>query len=366
MEATYLRINGRRKSMKRIKAFDFFCGAGGLTKGLSDAGIRVVAGIDNDEGLRLTYKNNNSSSQFVCKDITKIDIRKLRSEYRVTKQDIVLYAACTPCQPFSTLNRMKGVDDRKELILAFARLVEECPPDFILVENVPGLNTAYGKEIYDKFIASITRAGFKYRYAERLDANDFGVPQVRKRFIMIASRHGEVTAPIHAAETAKVGDYIRKYPALADGETSPLHHNHTARPLKAHHKKIVEAIPQNGGSRRDVADQSILLKCHQNNPTVHKDVFGRMSWNLPAPTLTCRCTDIYCGRFTHPEQNRGISLREAAALQTFPDDYVFHGTSFLHMSRQIGNAVPVKFAACLGAAVIASAKRLTKIGPKSR
>ena len=339
-----------------IKAFDFFCGAGGLTRGLLDAGIQVLAGIDNDPGLEMTYSQNNTPSNFICKGIDQINIQDLRTDYGVTQGDIVLYAACTPCQPFSTLNRMKGKDDRKELLLEFAKLVESVPPDFILVENVPGLNTAFGKEIYEKFIAAISRAGFTHRYAEQLDAKDFGVPQVRKRFIMIASRHGEVVPPECAKSVAKIEDYIRKYPSLKAGEKSPEYHNHEARPLMPHHKVIVAAVPKDGGSRRDIADQSILLKCHQNNPTVHKDVFGRMKWDQPAPTLTCRCTDIYCGRFTHPDQDRGISLREAAALQTFPDEYKFYGSAYLHLSRQIGNAVPVKFAQRLGEAVLKSAE----------
>ena len=334
-----------------IKAFDFFCGAGGLTRGLLNAGIQVLAGIDNDAGLKLTYETNNVPSDFLCKSIRDINITSLRTEYGVGKHDTVLYAACTPCQPFSTLNRMKGKDDRKELLLAFADLVEISPPDFILVENVPGLKTAHGKEVYEKFLASITRAGFMHRYAEALDAGKYGVPQVRKRFIMIASRRGVVVAPKQSDVTAKVEDYIRKYPPLKAGDDAVAYPNHEARPLKPHHKAIVMAVPKDGGSRCDVLDQSILLKCHQNKPEVHREVFGRMAWGKQAPTLTSRCTDVYCGRFTHPDQDRGISLREAAALQTFSDDYVFHGESYIHLSRQIGNAVPVKFAQRLGEAI---------------
>lgn len=340
-----------------IKAFDFFCGAGGLTRGLLDAGVQVLAGIDNDTGLQMTYEKNNAPSKFICKSISDINISSLRSEYSVTDEDTVLYAACTPCQPFSTLNRMKGEDKRKELLLAFADLVEISPPDFILVENVPGLNTAYGKEVYDRFLAAIIRAGFEHRYAEFLDAKNFGVPQVRKRFIMIASRRFTIIAPKRAEKIAKVEDYIRKYPPLKDGDASTAFHNHEARPLRPHHKIIVKAVPKNGGSRRDVADQSILLKCHQNKPKVHREVFGRMAWEKQAPTLTSRCTDVYCGRFTHPDQDRGISLREAAALQTFPDDYVFYGGTCIQLSRQIGNAVPVKFAQRLGEAIRNSATK---------
>ena len=340
-----------------IKAIDFFCGAGGLTRGLLDAGIQVLAGVDNDERLRQTYETNNVPSQFRCEDIKEIDIENLRQDLGIEPGDVVLYAACCPCQPFSTLNQMKGQDDRKDLLLAFAELVEQAPPDFILVENVPGLNTAYGKDIYDRFIEIIKKAGFNEPYADFLDAHDYGVPQVRKRFILLASRHGKAFPPRRHPHKPKVKQAIKKYPRLADGGKSKKFHNHETRKLMPHHKVIVKAVPKNGGSRRDVADTSILLKCHQEKPNVHKDVFGRMAWDEPAPTLTCRCTDVYCGRFVHPSQNRGISLREAAALQTFADDYEFFGT-FFHIADQIGNAVPVKLAKQLGKAVQKSLRQI--------
>ena len=338
-----------------IKAIDFFCGAGGLTHGLSKAGISVVAGVDNDVRLQETYQNNNPQSRFIAKNIKDVDILALRNDLGINQKDLTLYAACTPCQPFSTLNTMKSADDRKSLLLDFASVVAKCPPDFIIVENVPGLNNALGKEIYDAFSKVLKEKGFSTE-GEMLDAKDYGVPQTRKRFILVASRHGQPSLPRPVAESdrTKVQDYIKKYPDISDGEESSRYKNHVARKLMPHHKRIVEAVPINGGSRSDVADTSILLKCHQDNPKAHKDVFGRMAWDQPAPTLTCRCTDVYCGRFVHPEQHRGISLREAAALQTFPDDYEFFGKSLLEKSRQIGNAVPVEFAKRLGYAIIDS------------
>ncbi len=343
-----------------IKAIDFFCGAGGLTRGLLDAGINVLAGVDNDESLRQTYEHNNRPSRFVCKDIKDIDIEQLRTELGIQTSDLVLYAACTPCQPFSTLNKLKGEDNRKFLLLAFAELVKASPPDFILVENVPGLSNAYGKAIYEKFLTILGEVGF---IAERtdaalLDAHNFGVPQVRKRFILISSRHNTIKLPEPTYENRPtVRDYLSKFPALKDGDESSKYRNHVARKLKGHHIRIVNAVPKNGGSRRDIKDTSILLACHQKNPNVHKDVFGRMSWDGPSPTLTCRCTDVYCGRFIHPEQDRGISLREAASLQTFADNYEFFG-NFQKISRQIGNAVPVKLAEKLGNSVIDASKLL--------
>ena len=191
-----------------------------------------------------------------------------------------------------------------------------------------------------------------------LDAKEFGVPQTRKRFILVASRHGRPSLPNPTTKEHfnTVRETILKYPAIAHGERSDRYKNHLARKLLPHHLRIVEAVPLNGGSRKDVTDTSILLKCHQKNPKAHKDVFGRMSWNLPAPTLTCRCTDVYCGRFIHPEQHRGISLREAAALQTFDDQYEFFGDSILEQARQIGNAVPVRLAELLGGSILKAHK----------
>ena len=339
-----------------IKAIDFFCGAGGLTRGLLNAGIEVLAGVDNDERLRETYIHNNEPSRFINSDINKIQIHRLREILGIQDQDATLYAACTPCQPFSTLNRLQGKDKRKILLLSFARIVKESPPDFIIVENVPGLNNAIGKEIYKKFLKALKKCGFT-EAADLLDAKHFEVPQTRKRFILVASRHGSISLPSPETDANRfttVRECIEKYPVIANGEASTAYANHIAKKLKPHLLRIVEAVPKDGGSRRDVADTSILLKCHQRNPNVHKDVFGRMVWDAPSPTLTCRCIDVYCGRFTHPEQDRGISLREAAALQTFGDDYEFFGKSFLGISRQIGNAVPVKLAEQLGKSIIGS------------
>ncbi len=336
-----------------IKAIDFFCGAGGLTRGLLDAGISVVAGIDNDNRIRKTYESNNHPSTFIASDIKDVDIRALRKDLGIGLKDPTLYAACTPCQPFSSLNTMHAIDDRKSLLLNFAKIVEQAPPDYIIVENVPGLSNAIGKDIYQSFEKTLTERGFRID-AEMLDAKDFGVPQTRKRLILVASRHGCPRLP--GATTRRkfntVGDSIRKYPAIPHGESSDTFKNHVSRKLLPHHLRIVEAVPLDGGSRRDIGDTSILLKCHQKNPKAHRDVFGRMSWDLPAPTLTCRCTDVYCGRFIHPEQHRGISVREAAALQTFEDQYEFFGDSILEQARQVGNAVPVRLAKLLGDSIL--------------
>lgn len=341
-----------------IKAIDFFCGAGGLTRGLLDAGIKVLAGVDNDKRLQKTYTHNNTPSRFINEDIDAIDIHELRKELKIQDEDTTLYAACTPCQPFSTLSRQNWKnDDRKILLLTFAEIVEESPPDFILVENVPGLNNGSGKEIYKEFKSTLKKCGFSNCAADLLDAKHFGVPQTRQRFILLASKENSISLPTPVTDPSQfvtVRECIEEYPKIADGEESENYLNHKARELKSHHKRIVEAVPEDGGSRSDISDTSILLKCHQERPDAHRDVFGRMAWDKPAPTLTSRCSDVYSGRFIHPEQDRGISLREAAALQTFKDDYKFFGTSITGIARQIGNAVPVKLAKHLGESIINS------------
>jgi DNA (cytosine-5)-methyltransferase 1 len=352
-----------------VKAIDFFCGAGGLTRGLIDAGVDVRAGVDVDGRLRRTYELNNEPSVFVEADINDVDIRALRKQVGICRGDIVLYTACTPCQPFSTLNQRKGVDSRKSLLLAFADLMRAAPPDFVVVENVPGLGNAYGKAIFDDFLETLDELGFDPPDHGKLDAKDYGVPQTRKRYLLVASRHGRVSLPEpnpDAARTVRmaigefpepriglVGVKSRSKPS-AEATSDESLPNHIARELSEAHRRIVKQVPKNGGSRSDIEDDSVLLDCHRRNPKLHRDVFGRMPWNGPAPTLTCRCTDVYCGRFVHPERDRGLSLREAAALQSFPDYYEFYGT-FFHASQQIGNAVPVELARRLAKVITAAA-----------
>ena len=346
----------RNESLK-IKAFDFFCGAGGLTRGLLNANINVLAGIDNDARLTKTYSENNKPSRFVCEDINIVDIHKLRADFKVKNNDIVLYAACAPCQPFSTLNRMEGKDKRKLLLLVFAeKILKVAPPDFLIVENVPGLGNAYGKEVYGEFLEILHDCGFQEdnMHRELLDAKHYGVPQSRKRFLLLASRHTKALPPARIIEIKTVSQAIGNLPKLNAGEKSTTIPNHEAKLVADRHLTIIKAVPKNGGSRSDIIDTSILLDCHRRNPTVHKDVFGRMWWDRPSPTLTCRCTDVYCGRFTHPEQDRPITLREAASLQSFDNDYEFFG-SYSHIQRQIGNAVPVKLAEQVGKSIVASA-----------
>jgi DNA (cytosine-5)-methyltransferase 1 len=250
-----------------VKALDFFCGAGGLTRGLLDAGIDVLCGVDNDDRLRATYETNNAPSRFEAADITDLDIHALRERHGVDSGDVVVYAACTPCQPFSTLNQRRGRDERKELLTVFAQIVAAAPPDFVLVENVPGLGNAYGREIYRAFVETLEAAGFRHD-ARKLDAQDYGVPQVRKRFLLIASRHGEIRLPDgDPGPPRTVRDAIALLPPPG-GEGAPP--NHVFREPRPNHLAILQQVPHDGGSRSDVKDTSLLLKCPDDDLPVHR------------------------------------------------------------------------------------------------
>ena len=176
-----------------------------------------------------TYRRNNKPSRFIKQDIADVNIKALRRKVGIRSADTTLYAACTPCQPFSTLSRTKGDNSQKALLLNFAAIIAESPPDFVIVENVPGLNNAIGRDIYRQFEAALTEHSFSAD-ARLLDAKHFGVPQTRKRFILIASRHGtaRLPAPTTADQPPTVRERIGKYPRIDDGDEPKAHPNHAA------------------------------------------------------------------------------------------------------------------------------------------
>ena len=212
-----------------IKAIDFCCGAGGLTRGLLDAGVSVVAGLDNDERLRRTYEHNNEPSRFVVGDIAEVDIDALRTDLGIDEEDITLYAACTPCQPFSTLNTAKGEDGRKSLLLEFGKIVARRPRDFIIVEERAGPCTMPSAwTSIREFMAGITGPLGFCAASDLWDAKDYGVPQTRKRFILVAARGREPRLPLVTTRNSPitVRECIEKYPRLAAGERDSRFANH--------------------------------------------------------------------------------------------------------------------------------------------
>ena len=332
---------------KNIIGIELFCGCGGLTKGLSDAGINVVKGIDIDETAKMTYEENNPKAIFVEEDIRKISAKELMKGVNRRGKHLLL-AGCAPCQPFSKHIKNSQHDKRRSLIQCFVNMIEKITPEYILVENVPGFQRKSNR--YHTNLIRILKK-HRYHFDEKIvNAANYGVPQTRSRYVLLASRHHEIKIPSGVYGNGKrefktVKDVIRQFPRIKHGTSSKKIPNHSSHKLAEINIERIKLTPKNGGSRKDIPEH-MKLKCHKKHGG-HSDVYGRMSWDKPAPTLTCKCTSLSNGRFGHPTQNRAISVREAAALQTFPNNYIFYScetTNAIH----IGNAVPVLMAKKLG------------------
>lgn len=349
-----------------IKAIDFFCGAGGLTKGLQQAGIDVVAGIDLNEVCEQTYNENNAPAKFIganIKSIRRRDIAQLISDLAENREHL-LFAGCAPCQSFSQQRRRSSKKRPDATVLGeFGRLVEEILPGGVLVENVPGIAKVKGRSTFRRFLEVLDRNGYSYVW-DTLNAKDYGVPQNRLRMVLIAIRNGQASLPERTHGNGllpykTVRAAIEKFPPLVAGESNPDVLNHTAASIMQINMERLLATPHDGGDRR-AWPKRLVLKCHKNGHKGHSDVYGRMFWDQPAPTLTGKCYSISNGRYGHPEQDRAISLREAASLQTFPDDYTFYGNQ-AQKGLQIGNAVPVLLGEVLGRHILSIMNKSEKL-----
>jgi DNA (cytosine-5)-methyltransferase 1 len=333
-----------------MKAFDFYCGAGGLTRGLLDAGIEVVAGFDCDELCRATYEHNNPDVRFVHSDIREIGLQDLTVIGGLRRYADVLFAGCAPCQPFSLQRKGNGPRQDATLLGEFGRVVEAALPGYVLIENVPGIARVRGYSTFRRFIRMLDANGYLYVYGV-LDAKHYGVPQNRRRLVLLATRHMRPSLPepkygSRLRPFRTVRQAITHFPVIAAGECHPDVPNHVAASITELNLERLRHTPHDGGDRRSWPKR-LRLECHKGNYKGHTDVYGRMSWGSPAPALTGRCHSISNGRYGHPEQDRAISLREAAAIQSFPDGYVFFGSKN-HIAMQIGNAVPVRLAEHIG------------------
>lgn len=325
-----------------ICGIDLFCGVGGLTHGLIEGGIKVIAGVDLDPQCRFPYKKNNNSI-FIERDVSQLSREELSKMFGKAK--FRLLAGCAPCQPFSTYSQKRrgfNNDNKWELVADFGRLVKEVQPDFVTMENVPQL---LGHRVFQNLLQDLYAYEIWYQIIE---CADYGVPQTRKRLVLIASRLGsiELLPPDPSARfNATVRGAIFNLPALAAGCSDPKDPLHRASALsKLNLRRIKASSP--GGTWRDW-DESLRAPCHRKNSgQTYPSVYGRMEWDMPAPTITTQCFGYGNGRFGHPEQDRAISLREAAILQTFPENYCFlepgEKPSFSKLGRLIGNAVPVR------------------------
>jgi len=341
-----------------MEAFDFFCGAGGLTRGLLDAGISVVAGYDIDERCKESYEYNNPGARFFAADIKDLGVDNLISGSVSNKFEDVLFAGCAPCQPFSSQRKGAGRRSNATLLSEFGRLVEEALPGYILVENVPGIAKVRGYSTFRRFLRMLEANGYRFEHGV-LDAKQYGVPQNRRRLVLVAARHVRPSLPKstygeHLRPFKTVKQAIYHLPKIKAGERHPHVPNHVAADITTVNMERLQHTPHNGGDRRSWPSH-LRLECHKGNYRGHTDVYGRMYWGKPAPALTGRCHSISNGRYGHPEQDRAISLREAAAIQSFPDGYEFFGSN-KHIAMQIGNAVPVRLAEHLGKHILRMAR----------
>jgi DNA (cytosine-5)-methyltransferase 1 len=319
-------------------AIDLFAGCGGVTEGLKQANFKVLAAVDIDPVATETYRLNHKKVKLYKNDIRQVDACAL-TKLIPKGRELDLLTVCAPCQPFSSQNRHRTNDQRASLILESGRFIKELLPKVIFFENVPGLAES---SVFSDLQKILTDEGYSAIEPVVIDAADYGVPQRRPRFIYIATR---LPKPISIPTPTTSGNNritvrkaIGELPKLNSGEKDPHDRLHAARKHKPIALERLSYIPKDGGSRSSLPDD-LQLECHKSH-NGHKDVYGRMAWDSVAPTLTTGCTNITRGRFAHPSENRGITVREAARLQTFPDDYEFYG-NLEQIATQIGNAVPV-------------------------
>jgi DNA (cytosine-5)-methyltransferase 1 len=336
----------------KISAVDLFCGAGGLTRGLADAGIPVLAGYDIDSSCKFAYEHNNLGSHFIAQSVADLSIKDLNHVFGSSKTRIL--AGCAPCQPFSKYTQ--GLDTREDakwgLLHEFGRLVVGVKPEIVSMENVPELQR---HEILQDFLKILDDAKYHISYQEAY-CPDFGIPQQRRRLVLLASRFGPISLqkPSITGHPQTVREAISHLPPLQAGESSTDRFHRASRLSDLNTKRIKASKP--GGCWRDWPED-LVAKCHQTEMGKnYPSVYGRMKWESPSPTITTQFFGYGNGRFGHPEQDRALSLREGALLQTFPHDYEFvpkdQPISFAQAGKMIGNAVPVRLGEAIGVSIL--------------
>ncbi|MCX8517404.1 MAG: DNA cytosine methyltransferase [Rhodoferax sp.] len=339
-----------------IEGIDLFCGAGGLSCGLAAMGIHIKAGIDLDPNCQFPFETNHPKAKFLLRDITTVQGEYLNSFW--SKGTVKLLAGCAPCQPFSSYANTSKVDQTKwRLLREFSRLVQECKPDLVTMENVPRLQQAAP---FAYFLKTLESEGYQFAY-KVLNAAEFGTPQSRKRLVLIASKLGKVCfpEPTHNGKPnwITVRQAIGHLPELIDGEVAKTDPLHVASHLSdINRARIRASVP--GGTWRDWPPH-LVAQCHRRESGKHSaGVYGRMEWDKPAPTMTTLCNGYGNGRFGHPQQHRAITLREAAIFQSFPENYSFvpqgNPVVIKSVARLIGNAVPPKLGEAVARALYAS------------
>lgn len=338
-----------------IKAVDLFCGVGGLTNGLQKAGIPVVAGVDIDPSCEYAYTYNNKSCKFIQKSIDEVTGKEIKELLKGASVKILV--GCAPCQPFSSHqkdkhNRSKHKDWK--LLYQFGRLVKEVRPHIVSMENVPELEK---EKVFTDFVDTLKAEGYVVNH-QIVNVADYGVPQRRKRLILLASKINEIKLlPATHNQIVTVQDAIGDLPEVQAGVSHETDRLHIASSLSDKNlQRIRHSIP--GGTWRDWPDE-LVLECHKSDTgKTYSSVYGRMKWNDLAPTVTTQFISYGTGRFGHPEQNRALTLREGAILQSFPPDYQFisdeEPVQIRKIARHIGNAVPPRLGEIIGQSIIDS------------
>jgi DNA (cytosine-5)-methyltransferase 1 len=324
--------------VRKPQAIDLFSGCGGLTLGLKQAGFRVIGAVENNELAVKTYKMNHKRVSVWAKDIRKVSVASVRSKLGLKLGALDLLAGCPPCQGFSTITTLNGNkrmrDARNDLVFEFMRFVRGLKPKAVMLENVPGLEK---NRRFKQMLKELRRLGYRCNSGV-LNAADYGVPQRRRRLILLAANRTEIPFAAKARGIPVVRDAFKKLGKRA--KRDPLHNYKERRTQEV--KQRIRSIPANGGSRLDLG-KSNQLKCHQKSDGF-KDIYGRMSWSEVAPTITTGCFNPSKGRFLHPTRNRAITLREAALLQSFPKNYFFSlENGRIAVAEMIGNALPPEF-----------------------
>lgn len=342
----------------KISAIDLFCGAGGLTHGLIKTNINVIAGFDIENSCKYPYEKNNKGAKFFNRDVATLSVEDLSNLY--PKGDLRLLAGCAPCQPFSTYSQGRSAtnDKRWPLLYSFARLIKGLKPEFVTMENVPDVTK---HKVYHDFVNELKDYGY-YVHAKEIFCPDYGMPQARKRHVLVASLLGkvELIAPTRKPSNYKtVATVIGRLPKIKAGEANPKDRLHRAAGLtELNLERIRHSRP--GGTWRDWP-KHLVAACHKKDSgKTYSGVYARMRGDQPAPTMTTQCYGYGNGRFGHYDmsQDRAISLREAAIIQTFPTTYQFipegKKIKFCEIGKMIGNAVPVELGRIIGKSLIKS------------
>lgn len=343
----------------KLKAVDFFCGGGGMSYGMQEAGIKVLAGIDYEISCKETYEANIKDSKFIHADVFKLTESELEESIAITKKDDnLILIGCSPCQYWSVIRTSKDKSEKsKSLLSEFQRFVEYFIPGYVVVENVPGIFSRRQESGLDTFIEILKSLGYTVHFGIH-NTQDYGVPQSRKRFTLIANRvTQDKLEPIKSEnKILTVRDVLGEpngFPKIPAGHNDDSDYMHSCAGLSEVNMRRIRLIPKDGGSRLAFADYPELqLKCFIGKNNSFKDTFGRLWWDKPSPTITTKFFSVSNGRFVHPEEDRALSLREGATLQSFPKNYIFKTNSRDKIARLIGNAVPPKYAEQIGKSIV--------------